>query len=138
MEIERVDLRAFLGDSLELLGLIIPDRVVFTCQFDETPDVQVDRKRLHEVVADLVAATCEALEDGVTEIRLRTGTIAGKSGPHAFIEVSRPDAGTRIVVPVPVYRPTEMRLASRGGTPGSPTDPLLAGGVSGSTGQKPA
>jgi hypothetical protein len=111
MEIERVDLREFLGDSLELLGLIIPDRVVFTCQFDETPDVQVDRARLHEVVGELLAATCEALEDGVTEVQLRTGTIAGKSGPHAFIEVSRPDTGTRMVVPVPVFRPREMRLA---------------------------
>jgi hypothetical protein len=114
MEIERVDLRRFVGDSLELLGLIIPDRVVFTCQFDETPDVQVDRARLHEVVAELVAATCDALEEGVTEVRLRTGTVAGKSGPHAFIEVSRPEAGTRILVPIPVYRPTEMRLAEVG------------------------
>lgn len=113
MEIERVDLRAFLSDSLELLALIIPDQVVFTCQFDETPDVQVDRRRLHEVVAGLVAATCEALEDGVTEVRLRTGTVAGKSGPHAFIEVGRPDTGARILVPLPVFRPAEMRLADK-------------------------
>jgi signal transduction histidine kinase len=112
MEIERVDLRAFLSDSLELLALIIPDQVVFTCQFDETPDVQVDRRRLHEVVAGLVAATCEALEDGVTEVRLRTGTVAGKSGRHAFIEVGRPDTGARILVPLPVFRPAEMRLAA--------------------------
>jgi signal transduction histidine kinase len=111
MEIERVDLRAFLGDSLELLGLIIPDRIVFTCQFDETPDVQVDRRRLHEVVAQLVAAACEAVDDGVSEVRLRTGTVAGKSGPHAFIEVSRPETGTRIVVPIPVFQATEVRLA---------------------------
>ena len=112
MEIERVDLRVFLSDSLELLALIIPDQVVFTCQFDETPDVQVDRRRLHEVVADLVAATCEALEDGVTEVQLRTGTVAGKSGPHAFIEVSRPDSGSRVLVPLPVFRPAEMRIAA--------------------------
>ena len=111
MEIERVDLRAFLSDSLELLALIIPDEVVFTCQFDETPEVQVDRRRLHEVVAGLVAATCEALEDGVTEVQLRTGTVAGKSGPHAFIEVTRPDTGSRVLVPLPVFRPTEMRIA---------------------------
>jgi hypothetical protein len=111
MEIERVDLRAFLADSLELLGLIIPDRVVFTCQFDETPDVQVDRNGLHEVVAKLLAATCEALDDGVSEVRLRTGTVAGKSGPHAFIEVSRPETGTRILVPVPVFRAAEMHVA---------------------------
>jgi hypothetical protein len=112
MEIERVELRAFLSDSLELLALIIPDEVVFTCQFDETPDVQVDRRRLHEVVAGLVAATCEALDDGVNEVQLRTGTVAGKSGPHAFIEVSRPDSGSRVLVPLPVFRPTEIRLAA--------------------------
>jgi signal transduction histidine kinase len=112
MEIERADLRAFLGDSLELLALIIPDQVVFTCEFGETPDVQVDRARLHEVVAQLVAATCEAIEDGVGEVRLRTGTVAGKSGPHAFIEVSRPDSGSRILVPLPVFRATEIRLAA--------------------------
>jgi signal transduction histidine kinase len=112
MEIERADLRAFLGDSLELLALIIPDQVVFTCEFGETPDVQVDRARLHEVVAQLVAATCEAIEDGVGEVRLRTGTVAGKSGPHAFIEVSRPDSGSRILVPLPVFRATEVRLAA--------------------------
>lgn len=111
MEIERVDLRTFLADSLELLGLIIPDRVVFTCQFDETPDVEVDRGLLHDVVAKLVAAACEAVDEGVSEVRLRTGTVAGKSGPHAFIEVSRPDMGTRILVPLPVYRATEMHLA---------------------------
>lgn len=111
MEIERVDLRTFLGQSLELLGLIIPDRVVFTCQFGETPDVEVDRARLHEVVAGLLGATCAALDDGVGEIHLRTGTVAGKSGPHAFIEVRRPDTGTRLVVPVPVYRPAEIQLA---------------------------
>ena len=129
MEIERADLRAFLGDSLELLALIIPDQVVFTCEFGETPDVEVDRARLHEVVAQLVAATCEAIEDGVGEVQLRTGTVAGQSGPHAFIEVSRPDTGARILIPLPVYRPTEMRLAYRGRTPGSRTDPLLADGL---------
>jgi signal transduction histidine kinase len=111
MEIQRVDLRAFLGDSLELLALIIPDQAVFTCQFGETPDVQVDRARLYEVVVQLVAATCEALEDGVGEVQLRTGTVAGKSGPHAFIEVSRPETGARFLVPIPVFRATEMRLA---------------------------
>jgi hypothetical protein len=112
-----------------LLALIIPDQVVFTCEFGETPDVEVDRTRLHEVVAQLVAATCEAIEDGVGEVQLRTGTVAGQSGPHAFIEVSRPDTGARILIPLPVYRPTEMRLAYRGRTSGSPTDPLLAGGL---------
>jgi hypothetical protein len=112
MEIERVELRRFLSDSLELLALIIPDEVVFTCQFDETPDVQADRRRLHEVVAGLVAATCEALDDGVNEVQLRTGTVAGKSGPHAFIEVSRPDSGSRVLVPLPVFRRTEIRLAA--------------------------
>jgi hypothetical protein len=112
MEIERIDLRAFLAESLELLGLIIPDSVVFSCRLGETPEVQVDRARLHEVVADLVAATCEAIEDGIGEVRLRTGTVAGHSGPHAFIEVGRPDTGTRIVIPIPVYRPSEIQLAS--------------------------
>jgi hypothetical protein len=111
MEIERVELRAFLSESLDLLAPIIPDEVVFTCQFDETPDVHVDRAHLHEVVTELVVATCDAFKYGVGDVRLRTGTFAGRSGPHAFIEVTRPGTSTRILLPLPVYRPSEMRLA---------------------------
>jgi signal transduction histidine kinase len=103
---EQIDLRAFLGESLELLGPTIPDRVVFTCQLIETPPAHVDPAQLREVLAGLIANACAAGD----EVRLRTGTVAGKSGPHAFIEVSRPDSGTRIIVPIPIFR-REMRLA---------------------------
>lgn len=104
---EEIDLRTFLGQTLELLGGEIPDRVVFTCQLIETPPAQVDPADLREVLASLIAVACAAGD----EVRLRTGTIAGKSGPHAFVEVSRPDAGSRLIVPVPVSRRQPMRLA---------------------------
>jgi hypothetical protein len=107
METERIDLRVFLGESLERLGSVIPDETVFTCAFAETPEIQANALELREVIAAVLTKVCE----GSAEVRLRTGTIAGKSGPHAFIEVNRPDTGTRIVVPVPVFQPTEMRLA---------------------------
>lgn len=106
MGTERIDLRAFLGESLEELGPTIPDRVVFTCQLLETPPAHVDPAELRQVLATLIASACAAGD----EVQLRTGTVAGKSGPHAFIEVSRPDTGNRIIVPLPVFR-REMRLA---------------------------
>ena len=107
MEIERLDLRRFLGDTLERLGTRIPDDTVFTCRFAEIPEVQADPGELRDLVVDLLTDACRASR----EVRLRTGTVVGKSGPHAFVEVSRPGTGTRIVVPIPVYR-REMRLAA--------------------------
>jgi signal transduction histidine kinase len=107
MATERIDLQAFLSESLEQLGPTIPDRVVFTCQLIETPPAHVDPAQLREVLASLIATACAAGD----EVRLRTGTVAGKSGPHAFVEVSRPDAGARIIVPVPVFR-RQIQLAA--------------------------
>jgi signal transduction histidine kinase len=104
---ERIDLQAFLGESLEELGPTIPDRVVFTCQLIETPPAHVDPAELRAVLATLITNACAAGD----EVRLRIGTVAGKSGPHAFVEVSRPDAGNRLIVPVPVFR-REMQLAA--------------------------
>src|SRR5215216_5196681 len=95
MGTERIDLQVFLSELLEQLGPAIPDRVVFTCQLIETPPVHVDPAQLRGVLASLVATACAAGD----EVRLRTGTVAGKSGPHALVEIGRPDAGTRIIVP---------------------------------------
>jgi signal transduction histidine kinase len=111
MEIERIDLRAFLAETLELLGLVMPDEIVFTCQFIDTPEVDVDPADLRELVTKLVINACKAFEDGAGEVQLRMGTVAGKSGPHAFIEVSRPAAGGRITIPLPMVRARTMRLA---------------------------
>ena len=107
MDLERIELRVFLGEALELLGTAIPDETIFTCRFDADAEVQIDPVKLRQLLGELIAAACE----GGADVQLRTGTVAGRSGPHAFIEVSRRDAGTRVVVPVPVYRPREMRLA---------------------------
>jgi signal transduction histidine kinase len=138
--IERIDLRAFVAETLELLGSVMPDEIIFTCRFGDTPDVDVDPSELREVITKLVINACKAFDDGAGEVQLRVDTVSGKSGPHAFVEVSRPASGARITIPLPTVRPRTMRLAeiSRGGTPGSPADPLLAGGVSGSTGTEPA
>jgi hypothetical protein len=106
MAAETIDLHALLGESLEELGPTIPDRVIFTCQLIETPPAHVDPAELRAVLATLIATACAAGD----EVRLRTGTVAGKSGPHAFIEVGRPDTGNRFIVPVPLFR-REMRLA---------------------------
>ena len=107
MGTEQIDLRKFLGDTLELIGSTIPDQTIFSCRFEETPDVQADPEQLRAVLVELLSNACSASR----EVSLRTGTIAGKSGLHVFVEVSQPEPGTRIVVPVPVFRPTEMRLA---------------------------
>jgi signal transduction histidine kinase len=104
---ERIDLRSFLSDTLELIGSAIPDDTIFSCRFDETPDVHADREQLRAVLAELLTSACVA----PGEVRLRIGTVAGKSGPHAFIEVGQPETRTRIVVPLPVFRPSETRLA---------------------------
>ena len=106
MEIERLDLRRFLGETLERLGTNIPDDTVFTCRFGESPDVHANPHELRDLVTNLLTEACRASG----EVRLRTGTVVGRSGPHAFVEVSRPGNGTRIVVPVPVFR-REVRLA---------------------------
>jgi signal transduction histidine kinase len=106
MATEKIDLRKFLAETLEDLGPTIPDRVVFSCSLGDTPHLHADPEVLRRVLTDLVTNVCESGD----EVRLRTGTVAGRSGPHAFIEVGRPDTGTRIVVPIPVFR-RDMRLA---------------------------
>ncbi len=109
MAMERIDLRDFLGKALEQLGPAIPDRVVFSCRLGDTPEVHADPDDLVSALADLLHHVCQAGD----EVMLRTGTVSGRSGPHAFFEVSRPDAGTRLIVPVPVFR-RDMRLAASG------------------------
>jgi signal transduction histidine kinase len=138
MRTERIDLRAFVAETLELLASVLPDEIIFTCQFTDTPEVDVDPSELRELITKLVVNACKAFDDGAGEVRLRVDSVAGKSGPHAFVEVSRPETGARITIPLPTARPTTIQLAPRGGTPGSPADPLLPGGVSRSLGAEPA
>jgi signal transduction histidine kinase len=105
-----IDLRSFVAETIGLLGPVVPDETVFTCQFGDTPDVQADPDELRRVIVDLVADVCRELEDGEGEVHLRTGIVEGRSGPHAFIEVSRPGTGSRITIPLLVFR--KVRLAS--------------------------
>jgi signal transduction histidine kinase len=111
MEIQRVDLRAFLAETLELLGAVLPDEIVFTCRFVGDAEVDVDPADLRELLMKLVLNACKGFEDGVGEVQLRTGTVVGKSGPHAFVEVCRPESGGRVTIPLPTARPETMRLA---------------------------
>jgi hypothetical protein len=111
MEIQRVDLRAFLAETLELLGSVLPDEIIFTCQFIDAPEVDVVPSELRELLTKLVINACKGFDEGVGEVQLRTGTVAGKSGPHAFVEVCRPASGARITIPLPTARPRTMRLA---------------------------
>jgi signal transduction histidine kinase len=111
MEIERIDLRAFLSETLELLGSVLPDEIIFTCRFVDAPEVDVDPAALRELITKLVLNACKGFDDGAGEVQLRTGTVAGKSGPHAFVEVCRPASGARITIPLPTARPRTMRLA---------------------------
>jgi hypothetical protein len=104
-----IDLKAFVAETIGLLGPVIPDETVFTCQFGDTPPVQADPDELRRVITDLVADVCGELEGGEGEVHLRTGVVNGRSGPHAFIEVSRPGTGSRITVPLLVFR--KVRLA---------------------------
>jgi signal transduction histidine kinase len=108
MRTEQIDLRNFIGETLERVGSAIPDNVVFSCQFEETPIVEADPEQLRAVLAELLSSACGA----TPEVRLKIGTVAGRSGPHAFIEVSQPADGGRIIVPVPVHRPSELGLAA--------------------------
>jgi hypothetical protein len=103
-----IDLRSFIGETLEILVSAIPDEVVFSCRFEETPDVQVDPDELQAVLAELLTAVCHT----TGEVQLRIGTIAGKSGPHAFVEVSQPANGGRIIIPIPVHRPNGLRVSA--------------------------
>jgi nitrogen fixation/metabolism regulation signal transduction histidine kinase len=107
MGTEQIDLRKFIGETLELVVSAIPDDVIFSCRFEDTPVVQADPEQLRTVLAELLAAACSAS----TEVRLEIGTVAGRSGQHAFVEVSQPANGGRIVVPIPVHRPSELRVA---------------------------
>jgi hypothetical protein len=125
MAIERIDFREFLAETLEDFGSIIPDRVVFTCELGETPSLHADPEQLRDVLARLVTTVCEVGD----VVRLRTGTVAGKSGPHAFFELSRPDEGTRLVVPIPIFR-RAVRLAGSEGAEGSDEGYGAAGIVS--------
>jgi signal transduction histidine kinase len=109
--IERVDLRAFVAETLELLASVMPDEIIFTCRFADTPEVEVDPSELRELITKLVINACKSFDDGAGEVLLRVDTVTGKSGPHAFVEVSRPASGARIAIPLPTVRPTEMRLA---------------------------
>jgi len=107
MAVERIELRAFLAEALELLGAVIPDETIFTCRFDASADVYADPARLRQLLSDMIVSACA----GAADVELRTGTVEGRSGPHTYIEVSRPATGSRVVMPIPVFRPTEMRLA---------------------------
>jgi len=104
-----IDLKAFVAETIGLLGPVVPDETVFTCQFGDTPPVQADPDELRRVITDLVADVCDELDGGEGEVHLRTGVVDGRSGPHAFIEVSRPGTGSRITVPLLVFR--KVRLA---------------------------
>jgi hypothetical protein len=110
MRTEQIDLRSFIGETLEVLGAAIPDEVIFSCRFEETPVVQADPAELRAVLAELLTKACVA----TAEIQLRIGTVAGRSAPHAFVEVSQPANGGRIVMPIPVHRPNELRVAGDG------------------------
>jgi hypothetical protein len=112
MEIQRIDLRAFLAETLDLLGSVLPDEIIFTCQFVDAPEVDVDPSDLRELITKLVLHACKGFEDGAGEVQLRTGTVTGKSGPHAFVEVCQPASGARITIPLPTARPRTMRLAA--------------------------
>jgi signal transduction histidine kinase len=103
-----IDLRAFVGETVGLLGPVIPDETIFTCQFADTPEVQADPDELRRMITDLVAYVCGELERGIGEVHLRTGVVPGRSGPHAFVEVSRPGTGSRIPVPLLVFRKTHL------------------------------
>jgi signal transduction histidine kinase len=107
-----IDLRAFVGETIGLLGPVVPDETIFTCQFADTPEIQADPDELRRMITDLVANACGALDRGIGEVHLRTGVVSGRSGPHAFIEVSRPGTGSRIPVPLLVFR--KARLAGVG------------------------
>jgi signal transduction histidine kinase len=111
MRTERIDLRAFVAETLELLASVLPDEIIFTCQFTDTPEVDVDPSELRELITKLVINACKAFDDGAGAVRLRVDTVAGKSGPHAFVEVSRPETGARITIPLPTARPPTVRLA---------------------------
>jgi hypothetical protein len=108
---ERIDLREFVAETLELLATVMPDEIVFTCGFTDTPEVDADRRELRDLVTKLVIDACKAFEDGAGEVHLRVGRVAGRSGPHAFIEVSRPTTGARVALPLATARPRTMRLA---------------------------
>jgi signal transduction histidine kinase len=107
-----IDLRAFVGETIGLLGPVVPDETIFTCQLGDTPAIQADPDELRRVITDLVANVCAELERGIGEVHLRTGVVQGRSGPHAFIEVSRPGTDSRITVPLLVFR--KVRLAGVG------------------------
>jgi hypothetical protein len=112
MEIQRIDLRAFLADTLELLGAVLPDEIIFTCRFVDAPEVDVDPTDLRELLTKLVLNACKGFDNGVGEVQLRTGTVVGKSGPHAFVEVCRPESGARVTIPLPTARARRMRLST--------------------------
>ncbi len=114
MEIQRIDLRAFLADTLELLGSVLPDEIIFTCRFVDAPEVDVDPTDLRELLTKLVLNACKGFDNGVGEVQLRTGTVVGKSGPHAFVEVCRPQSGARVTIPLPTARARRMRLSTTG------------------------
>ncbi|HEY6584814.1 MAG TPA: hypothetical protein VIZ29_08200 [Gaiellaceae bacterium] len=103
-----IDLKAFVAETIGLLGPVVPDETIFTCQLGDTPEIQADPDELRRVITDLVASVCDELERGIGEVHLRTGVVRGRSGPHAFVEVSRPGM-TRIPVPLLVFR--KVRLA---------------------------
>jgi signal transduction histidine kinase len=112
MRTERIDLRKFIGETLEILGAAIPDEVIFSCRFEETPVVQADPAELRTVLAELLTNACSE----TAEVELRIGTVAGRSAPHAFVEVNQPANGGRIVMPIPVHRPNELRVAAASAT----------------------
>jgi signal transduction histidine kinase len=111
MRTEQIDLRKFIGETLEVLVSAIPDEVIFSCRFEDAPIVDADPEQLRAVLAELLARACSA----TGEVRLKIGTVGGRSGPHAFVEVSQPTNGGRIVIPIPVHRGSELRAATSAG-----------------------
>jgi PAS domain S-box-containing protein len=91
---ERVDLRALVADTLELLRLALPERAkVDWAEPAEPAWVDGDPTQLRQVLMNLVTNACEALPEEGGWVRIRVTPVEGADSPQLALEVSDSGCG---------------------------------------------
>ncbi len=102
--IERVDLRAAVQETIQLVRALIPRNVRLTVQAAEPlPLVETDASQMHQVLMNLIINAAEAIPEnqpGTITVRTSAEEIGPGSVPAGLAIPNEPAAGTYIVVEV--------------------------------------
>jgi PAS domain S-box-containing protein len=108
IECERVDLRAVIDDTLELLRHSLPARAKIDWSAPAAAaDVDGDATQLRQVLMNLVTNACEALppEGGLVSVRVTHAESPGDERPYLALEVSDSGCGVDAAALAQIFDP---------------------------------